>query len=853
MLALLMACGQLPAADIWINEIDYDQPGTDATEFVELAGLAGTYTNVVLELINGNDGSTYGTYSLGNITLTNESGGYGFYVVGATGVTNVDFTSGVPSTNAIQNGAPDGAQLKVNGSIVDAVSYEGQMNDGDGNPMEDVDSYGADMYEGAADTSISRIGLDDSPWEVTATTPGVVNTGQSFDSSPQLSITSPADGTTVYSTTVSVSFSVYNFVIGTDGHIHYTLDGGSTQMQSTADPIEFTDLALGSHTVNVWLVDNSHADLDPPVTGSVTFTVEELSTVSIYDIQGQTDSSPYAGQTLTTTGIITGVAYNGIFLQDGAGAWNGIWVYLGSSGSLAAGDSVTVTGLVAEYNGLTELEDATVTVISSGNTLPDATAITTAEMTEQYEGVLVSFASATCTVAPDTYGEWKVDDGSGEATIDDKVLDYDGEVGTSYNITGVGDYSYGIYKVQATIVEEFVDPNAPVADAGEDQQVEPGTLVTLDGTGSSDADGVIIGYLWEQLSGPSVTLSDYEEAVVTFTAPAEVCVLEFKLTVIDNNASQATDEVVVNVGSFTIYDIQYATEAGSGTNDCYPSPYVDEEVTVSGVVTGVKPGTYPNFFLQQPGQSSWGGVLVYDTSVNPMVGDSVTVTATVTEYFGLTELKTVSGFTINSSGNTIDPIAINSGDLGITCSSAGEQFEGMLVELMNVTVDSVNQYNSWYVNDGSGQAKIDDYYFDGTWTTPDAGVTYETIIGVVDYAYGEYQIYPLSAADLVVLGGLDEPQVAENINLISNYPNPFNPVTTICYQVAVSGRTTVTIFDLLGNQVTRLVDAERQAGQDYSVQWNGTDSNGKAMPSGIYFSRLVTGSGTLTQKITLLK
>ncbi len=169
-------------AQLIINEIDYDQPGTDDYEFIELAGPAGTYNNVVVDLINGNGGSSYTTITLGNITLTDETGGYGFYVIGVSAVTNVDHTMDPGTYGWIQNGAPDGVQLMVDGSIVDGVAYEGALNDLDGNPMEDVDSFGDDMWEGDENQSIGRLGLDGSPWAVSTHTPGAINTDQVLSS-----------------------------------------------------------------------------------------------------------------------------------------------------------------------------------------------------------------------------------------------------------------------------------------------------------------------------------------------------------------------------------------------------------------------------------------------------------------------------------------------------------------------------------------------------------------------------------------------------------------------------------------------------------------------------------------------
>ena len=96
----------------------------------------------------------------------------------------------------------------------------------------------------------------------------------------------------------------------------------------------------------------------------------------------------------------------------------------------------------------------------------------------------------------------------------------------------------------------------PVADAGANQSVSAGADVTLDGTGSSDADGTIETYQWEQTVGTSVTLSGATSDTATFTAPAtsSVLTLTFRLTVTDNDGFSSTDEtsVTVNPGSSVV-------------------------------------------------------------------------------------------------------------------------------------------------------------------------------------------------------------------------------------------------------------------------------------------------------------
>jgi hypothetical protein len=93
--------------------------------------------------------------------------------------------------------------------------------------------------------------------------------------------------------------------------------------------------------------------------------------------------------------------------------------------------------------------------------------------------------------------------------------------------------------------------------------------------------------------------------------------------------------------------------------------------------------------------------------------------------------------------------------------------------------------------------------------------------------------------------------------LYQNYPNPFNPTTSIKFALPLDSKVTVAIYNLLGQKVRSLVDADRKAGY-HSVQWNGTDEFGHTVGSGVYFMRLdAKGSAGSTfvdvKKLMMLK
>ncbi|MHB1050366.1 MAG: LamG-like jellyroll fold domain-containing protein [Bacteroidota bacterium] len=93
--------------------------------------------------------------------------------------------------------------------------------------------------------------------------------------------------------------------------------------------------------------------------------------------------------------------------------------------------------------------------------------------------------------------------------------------------------------------------------------------------------------------------------------------------------------------------------------------------------------------------------------------------------------------------------------------------------------------------------------------------------------------------------------------LSQNFPNPFNPVTTINYQLPEASSVTITIYNTLGQEVKRLVNEQQIAGY-YSVQWNGTNHDNRSVASGMYIYRIEAAGGdgakfTQVKKMMLLK
>jgi hypothetical protein len=88
--------------------------------------------------------------------------------------------------------------------------------------------------------------------------------------------------------------------------------------------------------------------------------------------------------------------------------------------------------------------------------------------------------------------------------------------------------------------------------------------------------------------------------------------------------------------------------------------------------------------------------------------------------------------------------------------------------------------------------------------------------------------------------------------LEQNFPNPFNPSTTLRYELPEDGLVNVTIYDMMGRQVSTLLSSHQTAGYK-SIQWNATNDFGKPVSAGVYLYQIQAGEFVQTKKMVLLK
>ena len=92
----------------------------------------------------------------------------------------------------------------------------------------------------------------------------------------------------------------------------------------------------------------------------------------------------------------------------------------------------------------------------------------------------------------------------------------------------------------------------------------------------------------------------------------------------------------------------------------------------------------------------------------------------------------------------------------------------------------------------------------------------------------------------------------KSFNLMDNYPNPFNPYTTLRYEILKDEKVEITVYDLSGRVVRKLLNNVQKAGQNH-IQWNGLNDQGMTVSSGSYLYNIQAGGHGETRKMVLLR
>lgn len=138
-----------------------------------------------------------------------------------------------------------------------------------------------------------------------------------------------------------------------------------------------------------------------------------------------------------------------------------------------------------------------------------------------------------------------------------------------------------------------------------------------------------------------------------------------------------------------------------------------------------------------------------------------------------------------------------------------------------------------------------------SFTIDNITATAKYFFAVVVYDIDGNESWFTKADTSVYLATENSRDIPNSINLY-NLPNPFNPSTTIHYNIPIDSRVNLTIYDMLGRKVNQLISSNQPLG-NHSIKWNGTDLYGNLVSAGIYFYQLKIGDFVQTKKMLLLR
>ena len=628
--------------------------------------------------------------------------------------------------------------------------------------------------------------------------------------------------------------------------------------------------------------------------------------VTIAEIQGAAAASPYDTDTVITHGVVTGVYGSAFTLQDGTGAWNGMWAQ--GVQAVSVGDSLVVYGRVTEsaglgYAGNTLLADAVIAVIVPGAALPaPAVGSTTSLPAEQYEGVLVSVNDAVCTNQAAGHGEWIVNDGSGAGTVDDLACDITPTLGTTYDVTGVLTYSYSAFKLEPRDCADVVwagDESAPVvfyASVASDTTVLVTFSEEVEETSAEMGTNYLIAGLVVRVASRDAGHPDQVLLTVSAMSVQEyVLAVDGVLDLYGNAAAGAgyTFRFVDNSAPAGYYDSAQGL-AGDALKAALhniirnhtPSSYdyawtayrtTDDKPNgrVWDIYSDVPGGTAPyeywfgvdeggiggqegeGYTREHAWPKSWFG-----GEVSPMYSDlfalypcDAHVNGNRGNYpygeVGLSEWTSENGSERGVcsypgySGIVFEPIDAFKGDVARTYLYFSTRYYtedaawpgSPMTDGAELLPWAASMLLEWHAEDPVSQKEIDRN-----------GAVYE-----IQQNRNPFIDHPEYAALVFTGTGVDDESSEQAFALRQNVPNPFNPVTTISFEVpegAAAAR--LAVYSVSGTAVREWTWRSPAAGVQ-QVTWDSTDGNGRRVASGVYFYRLEVDGRSALKKMVVLK
>ena len=187
-----------------------------------------------------------------------------------------------------------------------------------------------------------------------------------------------------------------------------------------------------------------------------------------------------------------------------------------------------------------------------------------------------------------------------------------------------------------------------------------------------------------------------------------------------------------------------------------------------------------------------------------------------------------------------------------------EKASGMFNKIRNTEIYHIERLTDGnWISVGSSAAYGSENYTVQAMTEIDSssinlGLTFFRVVSSMDEGLWTSEIDSGYSINNNYLDIKDTFLIVESFSISQNYPNPFNPITTLNYYLPEESIVNITIYDLKGNIVKKIVDQIETLGFK-SVQWNGTNNKGQPVSAGAYIYVIEAGDFRQTKKMILLK
>ena len=729
---------------------EYQTIATNGSEFLSTYGISPTYEMESVEASITDMVIAFGTIT-GSVGITNSHEVIILYQWDGQSdlVTDVDYVVWGDKSEAVDKSGVliDGPDADTDASAyLDDTPIGSQIAATSGTPHSDGESLQRLTLSESGETQSGGNGTNGhdetsedlaAAFSVSTVTP---NSGPPASDPPSISNLTRTPIAPTVDDAVLIQATITDDIGISSAFLFYRVNGGA--QDSVA--MDVANLVIYSASIPAQAVDDSVAyfvratDTDDQSTLSATASYivgDVLTPTSILDIQ----ANPSAFTTVLLEGIVTlgagrtTPAFTSAYIQDNSG--RGINVF--QAGTIDAaferGNEVQVLGMITEFNGVTEIVDYTVSVLSTGNAVPDPLPISTAQLNGaiEFEGTYVEITGTISEIAGGIGGGTNitVNDGSGAATVrvwDDTGIDLSAlSAGNDATFRGV----FGLFNNLGQLIpgyqDEIVLPGQNPGDGSGTAVVTPDTVglseavaadIVFTGEGSFVLEEITIEVPAEWTWGGTVSLSGagFSSAVST---------IDGQLITISDAAVTASDAGTLTINNLTspssnvtsIFPVRTATAGGTlvaiaaspaittGAGgepttpiaDIQANPGAFNEVTIEAIVTQAAGATGGNLTSAYVQDESGRGINVFDfdspaTPPNDLLvrGHRLRITGSVEEFVssgntvGVTEITDYEIELISTGNDIPTPLILSPGTAGdVTLEGTYVQVTGIVSDI----------------------------------------------------------------------------------------------------------------------------------------------------------------------------